>query len=301
MPNPVQRAIAHVRQQINVHKSNTEVKAKATHATDEYQAQNCYDPLVVLHHKHGDGKKLHINHGKTGAYLSKNVPNWVKKLVYHGKRQSRSEVVQSVADKGLNSNNPLAQQAAKDLLALTSGGLVNGPELRTAAWTIQNPGKPNPYDEMELSTPQFDAGLDEAYRKDVEQGAFDEADRLLAPAPSSTTVQENDTDEDLIAEITDAMRMVLPSQTKAAIDTTNSEVSDSLVDGGRVRFAPTLLRNLPQPPEVESDQRLSDLDKLNYYLDKTNLLDQVGKGDRHALIEYRSELLKDEEKRQQTV
>ncbi|CDN88477.1 MULTISPECIES: hypothetical protein [Hydrogenophaga] len=132
--------------------------------------------------------------------------------------------------------------------------------------------------------------------------------KIETPAPTVVAIepiktQASDTptidaeDLDLMDAIDNAIS-VLDARTAFAIQKTNSEVSDSLVDGGRLPFARTLLSNLPQPPEVANDQPLSDLDKLNYYLDKTNLLKQVGKGDHHALTEYRSELLKAEEKQQ---
>ncbi len=303
MPTAIQRVIANARQKIIDHQDKAKTKASATHADDPYQAQNFFDALVLLHHKYGDGKKLRINHGPNGAYLSKQLPNWVKKIVYGDKIKKRSEVVQSVARKGLDSNNPLAQQAARDLLSLTANGIVNGPELRTAAWTIQNPGKSNPYDEQVLSAPQVDSALDKAHRHDVDSGAFDKADEVIfgartVPVTGAIAVQDLGADDSLdLSEAIDGLLIDIHGADLArAIQLTIKEVADSLLDGGNIGFARTLLTHLPEPPDAPEDQRISDLDKLSYYLDKTDLKDKIGMGDLHALNQYRIELQRAQDK-----
>ena len=169
-------------------------------------------------------------------------------------------MVQSVADKGLNSNNPLAQQAAKDLLALTDKGIVNSPELRTAAWTIQNPGKPNPYDDLELSAPQSDAVLDKAYRQDVEQGAFDKADMLFAPAPTSSAAQEPDTD--------DAPLDPYEADKKQLLDKRNAppESLPNMPDYARVASAVNSLENQAVAYRLAKNDQLTAQEAADYLI-----------------------------------
>jgi hypothetical protein len=216
--------------------------------------------------------------------------NWVEKYLNpHGGKAGAAEGLRAFADlQGKHANHPISKRAVKDLaerLPQENSGdqtVKYDKELYELAKRIANPQ-------------QYEHEL----KNETPAQAVVAHEPIVNQVPAANAVDTND--EDWMNELDETLSLVHAAQMAAAIHTTNSEVSDSLMDDGRLRFAPTLLGNLPQPPEVANDQRLSDLDKLNYYLDQTNLLDQVGEGDRHGLIEYRSELLKAEEKKQQAV
>lgn len=225
------------------------------------------------------------------ASLGSGKRNWVQKyLDPHGGKAGAAEGLRIFAHlQATHNTHPIAKQAAKDLAERL-------PQKNSDNQTVKNDDAlyqltkriayPEQYEhELKIETPAQTAVPNE---------------RIVNLAPAANAVDTND-DEDLMTELDATLSLVHAAQMAAAIHKTNSEVSDSLMDGGRLSFAPTLLGNLPQPPEVVSDRRLSDLDKLNYYLDQTNLLNQVGEGNRHRLIEYRSDLQKAEEKKQQAV
>lgn len=228
------------------------------------------------------GSKLNLK----DSGLSSGKRNWVEKYFNpHGGKAGAAEGLRTFADlRGKYATHPIAIRAAKDLTERLpkknsdNQTVRNDVELYELAKRIANPQQ---YEhELKTETPAPTVVPSEP---------------IVNPAPATSTI---DAEELGLMDVTIS---VLDTHTAFAIQKTNSEVSDSLVDGGRLRFAPTLLGNLPKPPGVAADKDMSDLDKLNYYLDKTNLLDQVGEGDRHALTEYRSELLNAEEKKQQDI
>lgn len=215
--------------------------------------------------------------------------SWVEKYLHpHGGKAGAADGLRTFAELHEKfDTHPIAKQAAKNLAECL------------------------PKKNSDNQTVKYDEKLYELAKRIANPKQYEHELKVDTPAPTVVAVepivnQASDTstidaeDLDLMDAIDNAIS-VLDAPTAFAIQKTNSEVSDSLLDGGRLRFAPTLLGNLPKPPGETADQDLSDLDKLNHYLDNTNLLNQVGEGERHGLIEYRSELLKAEEKKQQAL
>jgi hypothetical protein len=250
------------------------------------QALTSADSLVLTLKFLKQGSTLNLKSSGLGS----GKRNWVEKYLHpRGGKAGAAEGLRTFADlQEKYATHPVSQRAAKELIErLPKKNADNqtvkyDAELYELAKRIAHPDQYT----HELKTDTL-----------AQTGVISEPIVNQAPATNA----DDNNDENFMNELDATLSLVHAAQMAAAIRMTNSEVSDSLMDGGRLRFAPTLLTNLPQPPEVASDQRLSDLDKLNYYLDQTNLLDQVGEGDRHGLIEYRSELLKSEEKKQQAL
>ncbi|NIM43158.1 MAG: hypothetical protein GTN84_18110 [Hydrogenophaga sp.] len=224
-----------------------------------------------------------------GRRLSSGKRNWVDKYLHpHGGKAGAAKGLRTFADLQKRHNtHPVAQQAAKDLAERLPQEKSDNKvvkydnELYKLAHRIAYPTQ---YEhELKNETPTPTVVPTEA---------------IVSQEPATTCLDADDLG--LIDAINETLP-VLDARTAWAIQKTKSEVSDSLMDGGFLHFAPTLLRNLPDPPKRAADQDTSELDKLNHYLDNTALLNQVGEGDRHALTEYRSELLKAEEKKQQAV